>query len=219
MIKSRPRTSLHLIRKALPQLLALGLAPLSTACSGDETTQPDTQANGFDEIVYAVRQHTTRDAEGNAHVVVAEGMGQVMDYRRYVPGGRIEVKNLASGETRNILAGDEYALADVVGLDLSFDARKITFSMRRGGDDAHYHVYTANLEAQIDSVVTDGAWGPDPRPATSPCSLWGPVPPVRPRSSGSSRPASTTATDTPRSPSRTRPTETSSGARCGRCCT
>lgn len=139
MNRYRTRTSQNFL---LSLLLAL---PLGSACSGDTATRgPQTD---FDELVYVVRQHTTVDAQGNVAVLVTEGMGQVMDYRRYVPGARIEVRNLRTGATRNILEGDEYALADVVGIDLSFDARQITFAMRRGGDDQHYHIYTANLEA------------------------------------------------------------------------
>jgi Hydrazine synthase alpha subunit middle domain len=150
MNHSRQQSSLH----RFTGLLLLGLAPLAAGCSSDEPVGPASQTGtAFQEIVYTVRQHTTRDAEGNVHVQVTEGMGQVMDYRRYVPGARIEVRELASGDTRNIIAGDEYALADVVGLDLSFDARQIVFSMRRGGDDAHYHIYTANLGAE------DGDYG------------------------------------------------------------
>ena len=137
-----PRTSLYL----LPLLLTS--ASLVTGCSGDDPNTGSNGSNDFQEIVYTVRQHTTEDENGNVEVLVTEGMGQVMDYRRYVPGARIEVKNLASGETRNIIAGDEYALADVVGIDLSFDAKELVFSMRRGGDDQHYHVYTANITPQ-----------------------------------------------------------------------
>jgi hypothetical protein len=157
-MNQKQRTSLHLFPRilspeSLPRLLLAGLGCLGVACSDSEPVDPGATESGFDEIVYVVRQHTLTDAAGNVQIVVAEGMGQVMDYRRYVPGGRIEVRNLATGDTRNILAGDEYALADVVGLDLSFDARQITFAMRRGGDDSHYHIYTANLEAQ------DGDYG------------------------------------------------------------
>jgi hydrazine synthase alpha subunit-like protein len=149
MIIGNTRTSLHLLSGLL-----LGLVPLSAGCGSSETANPGADTGkAFQELVYTVRQHTTTDAEGNTSVLVTEGMGQVMDYRRYVPGARIEVRELASGNTRNIIAGDEYALADVVGLDLSFDAKQITFSMRRGGDDAHYHIYTANVQAQ------DGDYG------------------------------------------------------------
>jgi hypothetical protein len=143
IMKQHRLSSLHLLT---------GMLPLLAACSGTEDPAPTT-GTAFQEIVYVVRQHTTTDGEGNVQVTVAEGMGQVMDYRRYVPGARIEVRDLASGETRNILEGEEYALADVVGLDLSFDAQQITFSMRRGGDDGFYHIYTANLTAQ------DGDYG------------------------------------------------------------
>ncbi|HEU4580893.1 MAG TPA: hypothetical protein VFS67_21690 [Polyangiaceae bacterium] len=139
----RPRTSLSLL-----PLLLTGAA-LGTGCSSDGTTPAGSASNGgVDEIVYAVRQHTTVDDEGNVQIDVAGGMGQVMDYRRYVPGARIEVRNLATGATRNIIAGDEYALADVVGIDVSFDAKELAFSMRRGGDDQHYHIYVANLKPQ-----------------------------------------------------------------------
>jgi len=144
----RPRTSLYL----LPLLLSS--ATLGTGCSSDAANPAGAGDNGdLQEIVYTVRQHTTVDENGQVQVDVAGGMGQVMDYRRYVPGARVEVRNLASGATRNIIAGDEYALADVVGVDVSFDAKEITFSMRRGGDDQHYHIYTANLEAR------DGDYG------------------------------------------------------------
>ena len=89
MFKSRPRTSLHL----LPWL---GLVlPLATACSSSEPVAPGGESGtAFQEIVYLVRQHTTTDAAGNVQVHVTDGMGQVMDYRRYVPGARIEVREL-----------------------------------------------------------------------------------------------------------------------------
>jgi hypothetical protein len=136
----RPRTSLPV----LPLLSTL--APLVLACSSGSHPD-DTSGSAFQEIVYSVRQYQTTDDDGNVQIEVADGMGQVMDYRRYVPGARVEVKNLVTGATRNILAGDDYAKADVVGIDLSFDAKQITFAMQRGGDDNHYHIYTANLVA------------------------------------------------------------------------
>ncbi len=141
MIIQRPRTSLYL----LP--LLLGGAPL-VGCSDGAAPAGASAAGDVQEIVYTVRQHTTVADDGSVEILVTEGMGQVMDYRRYVPGARIEVLNIATGETRNIIAGDEYALADVVGIDVSFDAKELVFAMRRGGDDQHYHIYTANLQPQ-----------------------------------------------------------------------
>lgn len=137
-----PRTALA----TLPWLLA-GLVSFAGCSSSEKETPNAASEGGFEQIVYLVRQHTTVGEGGEVSIQVADGMGQVMDYRRYVPGARIEVRNLATGEVQNLLAGEQFAQADVVGLDVSFDARKITFSMRRGGDDRHYHIYTANLTA------------------------------------------------------------------------
>jgi hypothetical protein len=144
-------------RTALSTLLlgatALGSVFLGTACSAtDQSTEetPGSSVEGIDKIVYLVRQHTTIDEDGNVSINVAGGMGQVMDYRRYVPGGRVEVKDLRTGDVTNLLANERYRLADVVGLDVSFDAKKIVFAMNRGGDDGNYHIYTANLESNAD---------------------------------------------------------------------
>ncbi len=133
--------------------VALGSVFLGTACSStDETEQetPGSAVDGIDKIVYLVRQHTTIDEDGTVSINVAGGMGQVMDYRRYVPGGRVEMMDLRSGDITNLLADARYRNADVVGLDVSFDAKKIVFAMNRGGDDGNYHIYTANLESSAD---------------------------------------------------------------------
>src|SRR4029079_609758 len=78
---------------------------------------------------------------------VAGGMGQVMDYNRYEPGGRLEVFSLTTGETRNILA--DFDAADVSSLDVSYDATKVVFTMKTSGDD-HYHVYWASIRPGSD---------------------------------------------------------------------
>jgi len=147
MKQHRPRTSLHLLTG-----LSSSLLPLLVGCSGDASgDSAQNTGTDFQEIVYVVRQHTMTDAAGNVRVEVAGGMGQVMDYRRYVPGARIEVRELASGDTRNILAGAEYAQADVVGLDLSFDGVTygtydasrydgITFYARAGRPYTEFHL-------------------------------------------------------------------------------
>jgi hypothetical protein len=129
-------------------LVALG-APLA-ACT---TTGPDSadqkKATGFEEVVYAVRQHTIGEGS-NVQVDVAGGMGQVMDYGRYEPGARIEVRNLRTGAVRNLLEGKAYKDADVEGLDLSFDAKKVVFAMKLGESEP-YHIFTANLTKGSDA--------------------------------------------------------------------
>ncbi len=125
------------------------MAASVTACS---TNSPADQSladkAGFEQIVYAVRQTTTGTGD-NLTVDVASGMGQVMDYGRYDPGARIEVRNLRTGAVVNLLDGARYKTADVEGMDLSFDATKIVFSMMLDPND-HYHVYTANIAKGTD---------------------------------------------------------------------
>ncbi len=121
-----------------PLVVALGL---SAVCCSSEA--PKSEAG---KVVYAVRQHTLVNG-GEVSIEVAGGMGQVMDYGRYVPGGRIEVVDLDSGAIENVL--EDFQSADISGLDLSFDATRIVFSMKKSGDDS-YHVYIANLARGAD---------------------------------------------------------------------
>lgn len=144
MPSTKPRTPLA--RTALIGALAALSAPL-VGCSTNGATDDSVGKNaGFEEVVYAVRQ--TQMPDGTP--VVADGMGQVMDYGRYVPGGRIEVRNLSTGEVRNILEGSRYTTADVEGLDLSFDAQRVVFAMKLKDSD-NYHLYTANVNRGSDS--------------------------------------------------------------------
>lgn len=146
---SRPLTLRSLLGSFAYGLIAVFAAPL-VSC----TTNGPNQANladsaGFDEVVYAVRQNTIE--QGNTVTVdVADGMGQVMDYGRYVPGARIEVRNLRTGDVRNLIEGARFAKADVEGMDLSFDANKVVFAMKLDENDT-YHIYTANLKKGTDS--------------------------------------------------------------------
>jgi hypothetical protein len=120
-------------------LLALGGL---ISCSSPE----EEQVTDVSKIVYAVRQHTVLDDSGRPTTIdVAGGMGQVMDYGRYVPGGRLEVLDLRTGEVTNIIAG--YEEADISSLDVSFDATKVLFTMKARGDD-NYHIYWASLEPE-----------------------------------------------------------------------
>jgi hypothetical protein len=125
-------------------------AGLCLACAGEPSPETTADDLGFDEIVYVVRQHTVIDDRGGVRIDVAGGMGQVMDHGRYVPGGRIEVRNLATGAVRNLLEGSRFARADIDGLDVSFDARHIVFAMKLSGGD-HYHIYTASLSPGTDA--------------------------------------------------------------------
>jgi hypothetical protein len=128
----------RLLKSSLPLLAMCGLV----SCGSSEEAQgPDVS-----KIVYAVRQHTLLDGNGSPTTIdVAGGMGQVMDYGRYQPGGRLELLDLRDNKTVNLIAA--YPEADVASVDVSFDAKKVLFTMKTSGMDS-YHVYWASLEPQ-----------------------------------------------------------------------
>ncbi|HVY31698.1 MAG TPA: hypothetical protein VHB79_34420 [Polyangiaceae bacterium] len=113
----------------------------STSGGGDDHPTPE----GVSKIVYAVRQHTVVEGGKVTSIDVAGGMGQVMDYGRYVPGGRLEILDLRTGKVENIIEGDKYKDADISSVDLSFDATKVLFTMKKDKTD-FYHVYWASME-------------------------------------------------------------------------
>lgn len=129
----------RLVRIGAPLLWALGLL----GCSDNEESGSPS-GTGVDRIVYAVRQHTSFTATGEVlDIDVASGMGQVMDYQRYVPGARLELFDLKTGRIENII--EDYETADISSVDVSFDATKVLFTMKRDRDDK-YHIYWAPLE-------------------------------------------------------------------------
>src|SRR5690606_25131232 len=153
-----PRRSRMTPMVARTSLAGSLFALLALGCTESEQT-PEVNATGVGRIVYAVRQHTAIDGSGAPRIDVAGGMGQVMDYGRYVPGGRLEILDLASGDVKSVSAA--YPLADVSSVDVSFDAKKVLFTMKRDPND-DYHVYWAPLEPSADGTfeVTQLTFGP-----------------------------------------------------------
>jgi hypothetical protein len=141
---------------ALSLLAALALLP---GCSGKGSDTGSTEAGNVSRIVYAVRQHTAVAADGTVSIDVAGGMGQVMDYGRYEPGGRLEVFDLRTGTAQNII--EDYPAADVSSVDVSFDGTKVVFTMKTDGHDS-YHVYWAGVDRGADGkfAVTKLTFGP-----------------------------------------------------------
>jgi mono/diheme cytochrome c family protein len=148
---------------SLHRLARLGAAPFCAllglvGCSSD-VEKPESDGLGVSQIVYAVRQHTVVDAGTVTRIDVAGGMGQVMDYGRFVPGGRLEILDLKTGDAVNVI--EDFTSADVSSLDLSFDATKLLFTMKRDAAD-NYHIYVAPLQRNADGKfdVTQLTFGP-----------------------------------------------------------
>jgi hypothetical protein len=97
---------------------------------------------GIDGIVFVKRAYITKSNEQD----VAGGVGQVIDYLRYDPGGGVFTLTppTPSGTLKNLTAS--FKDVDVSGLDLSFDGKQAVFSMRHQGDDGHYHLYKAAID-------------------------------------------------------------------------
>lgn len=130
--------------------VALGLLMTASAAfavaNGCATESSQTDV-GVSAIVFAQRQHTVVGPNGEVSVNVAGGNTQVLDYLRYVPGGALYVLSppKPDGELKNITP--EFKEADFNGVDVSFDARQVVFSMKKNGNDK-YHLYTAQLQDQ-----------------------------------------------------------------------
>ncbi len=124
-------------------LVVAGLAFLG-ACT---TSKPKEESvvPGVDSVVFVKRAYLRPDGEHE----VAGGMNQVFDYDRYNPGPGAGVFVLTppapDGKLKNLTEGFEGV--DVNGLDLSFDAKKVVFSMRTA-DEGHYHIYIANVSGE-----------------------------------------------------------------------
>lgn len=146
---ARPRASSLPARLLLGGLaISAGLASLlaTPSCSSEPGASED-DGQSVSRIVYAVRQHTVVGEDGEVSIDVAGGMGQVMDYKRYVPGGRLEVLDLRTGEVVNITA--DFKQADIASVDVSYDATKVLFSMKTSAND-NYHLYWASLTPDDD---------------------------------------------------------------------
>src|SRR5260221_3887521 len=119
---------------------AFGL--LASSGCGTHTANVDV-GTGVEALVCARRMHTTVSVT-DVSINIAGGTNQVIDYNRYVPGGGVYVLSPArpDGNLKNLTAG--FPEADISGLDLSFDATEVVFSMKRNGGDK-YHIFTVNI--------------------------------------------------------------------------
>ncbi len=126
-------------------LLALAAsATLSGSMTGcSSTPKEDNVLPGVDAVLFVKRAYLTEDGSHN----VTDGVGQVFDYDRYNPGKGSGLYVLEppspDGKLRNLT--ENFDGVDINGMDLSFDAKKVVFSMRIEGDN-RYHLYLANID-------------------------------------------------------------------------
>jgi hypothetical protein len=153
--------------RLLASLLAVagvGAPLMVPGCGG--SGPGDSVLPGVESIVFVQRAYEREDGSHD----ISGGTMQVIDYQRYTPGGGVFTLTppTPDGELVELTAG--YDGVDIAGLDLSFDASRVIFSMRHAGDD-HYHIYTANIVGAGEDPgirqLTFGDWD-DLRPIFAP---------------------------------------------------
>jgi hypothetical protein len=113
---------------------------LSAGCKAGSTQ--DEVLPGVNALVFAKRAFIEQSGQQN----VSDGAGRVVDYQRYTPGGGVFVLSPPTPDGQLTDITKQFAGVDIAGLDLSFDAKQVVFSMRHKADDGHYHIYAAKLD-------------------------------------------------------------------------
>ncbi|HMI84805.1 MAG TPA: hypothetical protein VK550_11980 [Polyangiaceae bacterium] len=147
----RHRSPYILVASAGVAALALSAA----ACSSSVEKSNGTLGGGVDALVFAKRMHTTVGDDGKVEINIGGGTSQVIDYGRSVPGGGVYILSPARQDGTLTHLTKKFTTADIAGLDLSFDAQEVVYSMKTSGDD-HYHVYTQRLDGSEPSQRTFG---------------------------------------------------------------
>jgi hypothetical protein len=147
----RHRSPYILVATAGVAALALSAA----GCSSSAEKPGGMIGQGIDGLVFAKRMHTTVGDDGRVQINIGGGTGQVIDYGRYVPGGGVYLLSPARQDGTLTNLTKNFPSADIAGLDLSFDAQEVVYSMKKSGDD-HYHIYTQRLDSETPSQRTFG---------------------------------------------------------------
>lgn len=117
-------------------------AALAVGCDSTDAAE-DSVLPGVQSMVFVKRSYQGEDGTHN----VTSGMGQVFDYQRYNPGEGAGLYTLTpptpDGKLRNLT--ESFEGVDINGIDLSFDAKEVVFSMRTA-DDRYYHIFLATLD-------------------------------------------------------------------------
>jgi hypothetical protein len=147
----RHRSPYILVATASVAALALSAAGCGSSVDGPHGTL----GGNVDALVFAKRMHTTVGDDGKVEINIGGGTSQVIDYGRYVPGGGVFLLSPARQDGTLTNLTKNFTTADISGLDLSFDAKEVVYSMKTSGDD-HYHIYTQRLDSDQPSQRTFG---------------------------------------------------------------
>ena len=140
---------------AIAGVSALGMGGIGCGSSKQGSPTDGATAEGVDALVFVKRMHTTVGDDGKVDINVAGGNGQVIDYGRYVPGGGVYLLSPArsNGTLKNLT--EKFPQADIAGLDLSFEATEVVYSMKTSSDD-HYHIYRTDIASGETHQLTFG---------------------------------------------------------------
>jgi hypothetical protein len=127
-------------------VIAAGCSP----ADADVKSEVLSRAPGLREIVFAVRK-----PGHDPHWYANFGYyGPDENRAAYLPGGRLCMLDLATGEVRTLIDEPQGGVRDPV---LNHDATRILFSWRKGADPYH-HLHECHLDGSNIRQLTDGPW-------------------------------------------------------------
>ena len=142
MLKRLP----HAVGLAL--VLGAGMPAGLSACTNSTSTSSSSSGGanlGISSILFV--QRVTTIVQGKTITIdVAGGNGQVIDYTRFEPGGKLNLLSPARSDGVVTNLTPQFTTADFNGADVSFDATQAVFSMKKDAND-RYHLYTVSLSA------------------------------------------------------------------------
>ncbi len=116
-----------------------GVALLFIAAAPKKKTNPSPAAGlGFDEIIFVERDQYLLDHH-NTETLFQKGE---INEEKFRGGSALRALNVNTGKVRTLIASDSGVVRDP---ELSYDARKVIFSMRPARD-SFYHIYEINID-------------------------------------------------------------------------
>jgi len=116
----------------------LFLLPAAAGVWADEGSRPEYRGKGIREIVYIERAQYVPDHHNTATMFQKGEINEAS----FAGNSALRVLDLQSGKSRTLIESKEGIVRDP---EVSFDGKKIIFSMRKNRDD-FYHIYEINAD-------------------------------------------------------------------------